>query len=512
MCVSRTTTCQYICFTMGTMIKVVCRDSTLSLLQTNLVVQRMIAMNPGIDLQVNPVSSDTDDLIMDVREHSFTKSISSLVQNGKADIAVHSLKDMDCDLFLNSQAVAILFRDDARDIAVFHPSIEEKLVQGKVIRIGTSSPRRMLMAKAFLEKALPQQTGRINIDIVEIKGNVDDRLQKLKDGEFDGLILATAGINRLLLADIGAGLNDWWLNAKWMLLPLIECVPAPGQGAVVLECNPSNETAKRLLNEMNDEQLSKDCRNEMAITTKYGNSCARQFGVTTIYYRNQPAYFAAGVDGNGNPFEEWTGLPILNAEDKKLFSATDFMKSFFAYTEIELPKEIPASVAFVANYKAVQVKGVSNLLQGKKIWASGTRTWFELAKAGYWVWGSADALGLEFLEPLFRTRLVNIPKDEVCIITHDDAASRWRKKGWKAAGTYGLAPKHNPTIEEQIKEADIVFWTSYNQYELYKRLLKKDVVHTCASGETASLLQAQGLSPVIFPNIKAFTAWRKQAI
>jgi hypothetical protein len=60
-----------------------------------------------------------------------------------------------------------------------------------------------------------------------------------------------------------------------------------------------------------------------------------------------------------------------------------------------------------------------------------------------------------------------------------------------------------------LKEADIIFWTSFQQYQLYKEVLKQDVQHVCPSGETSVLLRSAGLDPIVFPNIKAFQQWKK---
>ena len=67
-------------------------------------------------------------------------------------------------------------------------------------------------------------------------------------------------------------------------------------------------------------------------------------------------------------------------------------------------------------------------------------------------------------------------------------------------------------LAKQIAEAEIIFWTSFQQYELYKNVLKENVQHVCPSGETAVLLRAAGIEPIVFPNIKAFQQWKKTFI
>jgi hypothetical protein len=140
--------------------------------------------------------------------------------------------------------------------------------------------------------------------------------------------------------------------------------------------------------------------------------------------------------------------------------------------------------------------------------AAGTRTWFELAKQGYWVSASADALGFEFLLPSLSMPLFSIKKDDVTIITHNEAAERWRSKAYKAISNHSLKPKNNFPLQKNIAEADAIFWSSFSQYEFFGQYAKPTAKHLCPGGETANLLQQQGLQPIIFPTIKSFEIWR----
>jgi hypothetical protein len=154
----------------------------------------------------------------------------------------------------------------------------------------------------------------------------------------------------------------------------------------------------------------------------------------------------------------------------------------------------------------------STQLGAKKILASGTKTWFELAKRGYWVTASADALGFEFLLASLNMPLLNIQAEDISILTHEAAAERWRMKGYNAVSNYKLLPKNDKAIQESIVVAEAIFWTSFSQYEFYGKYAKPDVKHLCAGGETAELLKQSGVELVIFPTIKAFEQWRRSSI
>lgn len=295
-------------------------------------------------------------------------------------------------------------------------------------------------------------------------------------------------------------------------MPLIECVPAPCQGAIVAEVHPSNIKAVEVLHAINDTELMNACVQEKQLAKQYGVGCLQRFGVTTISYGNSKLLYAAGKDSDGNTFATWKGLPSLQFSGKNFFSTTDFMGSFFQYEYSHDITPIAEPVVYVANYKAAEKEGIIEQLKEKRVWAAGTKTWFELAKKGIWVEGCADAFGLEFLQSPWQLPLIGISKNDIAVVTNSQSASTWREKGWKTYGTYSTLEKHLPAIEGQIRNADIIFWTSFRQYEQYKSAVKENVIHSCPYGETAEQFKEAGIIPVIFPNIKAFQQWRQTSV
>ena len=523
-------------------IKLIGRSSRLSLLQIDIVKRKIQNAFPGVKVDVIARSSKGDAL-QNIPLHTvegsdfFTQDIFDALSTGEADIAVHSLKDMSSEHFFGANKFAVVDRDDARDVAIFNNDIEEKIKKGETIIIGTCSPRREEMATVFLKKALPQLSTEFKIEIKDIRGNVETRLRKLNGGEYDATILATAGLNRLLRSRENASLIKELLNGrKLMLLPLIECVPAPCQGAIVAEASHLNTRAIDILQKINEKELFADCHSEKKEAVKYGAGCIQKFGVTTLHTKNDNYLYAAGKDSEGTEFVKWNFLPDIKIEGS-LFSSTDVMKGFFNYEYADKEQNFDTPVVFVANYKAIQNSSVellspksvthsslrssglaaqkfntSSQLDTKTIFASGTKTWLELAKRGYWVNGSADALGFEFLLGSLNMPLLNIKADDISILTHEAAAERWRLKGYKAVSNHKLLPKNNETIRQSIANADAIFWASFSQYEFYGKYAKPNAKYLCAGGETAELLKQAGVEPIIFPTIKAFEQWRKYSI
>ncbi len=419
--------------------------------------------------------------------------------------------------FFSHPAFAVIDREDVRDVAVFNPDVTEKLQTGKTIVVGTCSPRREEMAAVFLKKALPQLHDTVRIEIRPIRGNVESRLEQLHEGKYDATILATAGLNRFLRSETeahlpitsGPSVRELLKNKLLMLLPLFECVPAPCQGAIVAEADPSNPEAVRFLQLINDQQLYAETVAEKKRAYQYGTGCLQKFGVATIYSHQQSYLYAAGEDSKGKRFTEWANLPAAIDQQSILFSSTDCMKDFFSYEWKQDIPRIEQSIVFVANYKSLLQETIKLVLTQKQVWASGTKTWFELAKLGIWVQGSADALGFETLLPVLQLPLFEIQTNDICILSHEKAADRWRKKGYHAVSNYRLYPSNDVWIQRQIAAATHLFWSSFAQYESYGHFAATDAVHLCAGGETAVQLMSRGIQPVIFPTIKSFEHWRK---
>ncbi len=496
-------------------VRIICRSSMLSLLQAEMVRKKIEAALPGISVEVIGRTSrgDRESCVpltsLDGTDF-FTEEIFDALYQGEADIAVHSLKDMSAQHYFSHDAFAIVDRDDPRDVAIFNPNILLKIKSGKPLIIGTCSPRRESMATTFLRQALPQLSESIRIGTQSIRGNVESRLEQLHHGQYDGTILATAGLNRLLRSEAGTYIRYLLTDKRIMILPLIECTPAPCQGAIVVEAHPGNPAMVALLRKINNKELHHEVTIEKHEALKYGTGSFQQFGVTTISTtQGKKIVYAAGKDAMGNTFSKWSGLPEIDVAERKIVSTSDYLGSLFTYSYLKPILKIPEPVVFISTHKAVQQDEVIDLVRTKRVWTSGTRTWIELAKRGIWVEGSTDGLGLESLKDIITQPMINICPEDIHIITHKDGASHWLGKGWKATFTYSITKKENPILEETIAKAEIIFWTSIHLYLHYRHVLSDTVLHLAPSGETATLLKQHGINPITFPSIKSFEQWRR---
>jgi len=200
-------------------IRIATRRSRLALWQAEHVAARLAALHPGLVVSLVPLVTEGD-RILDRSlatvggKGLFIKELENALQEGAADIAVHSMKDLPGHLPAGFTIAAALERGDARDafVSTTHATLAA-LPQGA--RVGTSSPRR----ECQLRRRRP------DLDVVVMRGNVDTRLGKLDAGTCDAMILAAAGLERLGLAE----------RIRARLAPR-EMLPAVGQGVVGIEC------------------------------------------------------------------------------------------------------------------------------------------------------------------------------------------------------------------------------------------------------------------------------------
>ena len=232
----------------------------MALYQANLVRDRLIAANPGlaepgmIELDIIRTTGDRvqNRLLAEIGGKGlFTKEIEEALTEGRIDLAVHSLKDMETSLPTGLDIVCVLARDDPRDVLVSRDgSGLDALPQGA--KIGTASLRR----RAQLLRHRP------DLDVQPIRGNVDTRLGKLAAGEIDGLLLAMCGLQRLGRADAASEI----ISIEVML-------PAVGQGALAIEARIDADAVRELLTPLHDPSSAACVQAERAMLAALDGSC-----------------------------------------------------------------------------------------------------------------------------------------------------------------------------------------------------------------------------------------------
>ena len=242
-------------------LRIATRQSPLALWQAHYVQQRLMACHPGLRVELVPMVTKGD-VILDTPlakvggKGLFVKELEQAMLEDRADIAVHSMKDVPIAFPEGLGLVTICEREDPLDAFVSNQyDSVDALPQGAVV--GTSSLRRQCQLSAR----------RPDLIIRSLRGNVGTRLGKLDAGEYDAIILAVAGLKRL-------GLGDRIRYA----MPAEESLPAVGQGAVGIECRLDDAQAIALLSALNDDDTAIRVKAERAMNTRLEGGCQVPIG------------------------------------------------------------------------------------------------------------------------------------------------------------------------------------------------------------------------------------------
>ncbi|MFK7825273.1 MAG: hydroxymethylbilane synthase [Oligoflexales bacterium] len=278
---------------LGRTLKIASRGSKLALWQADYV--KGLLAKQGIDSEVFVVKT-TGDRVQDRFLHEiggkgvFVREIEQALLNKEADLAVHSLKDLPAQLPEPFIFAAILPRHQSGDTMVLHPRIESQIKTDETsltaklfaslgtISVGTGSLRR----SCFLKGA------NKNAKVVPIRGNVDTRLAKLKKGEWDSLILASASFERLKIAQ---DMRQLQLDSNWF-------IPSPSQGALVVECL-SEFPYQRSLEFLDCQQTRTRVSIERQILLALGGDCTLPIGVHSFFEGDQLLVRASVLNNSG---------------------------------------------------------------------------------------------------------------------------------------------------------------------------------------------------------------------
>ncbi|MFB5747296.1 hydroxymethylbilane synthase [Cedecea sp. S5-13] len=242
-------------------LRIATRQSPLALWQAHYVKQRLEAFHPQLTVELVPMVT-RGDVLLDTPlakvggKGLFVKELELAMLDGRADIAVHSLKDVPVEFPEGLGLVTICERDDPRDAFVSnHYQTLDELPAGSIV--GTSSLRRQCQ--------IAEQ--RPDLVIRSLRGNLGTRLGKLDKGEYDAIILAVAGLNRLEMQD----------RIRHALPPEVS-LPAVGQGAVGIECRLDDERTKALLAPLNHHETAIRVSAERAMNMRLEGGCQVPIG------------------------------------------------------------------------------------------------------------------------------------------------------------------------------------------------------------------------------------------
>ena len=237
------------------------RGSPLARWQAGHVAEKLRGAWPGLVVDVVIIRTEGDQRAempqpAPFGKGIFVKEIEDALLQGKIDLAVHSLKDLPTETPAGLALAATPKRHDARDALICRSARRVVDLPPNAL-VATGSPRRRCQ---LLE-------ARHDLRFTELRGNVDTRLRKLDEGQFDALILAVSGIERL-------GLTD----APYAPIPFSLCLPAPGQGALAIEIRADDASARRHVAPLNDEETARCVAAERAFLAALNAGCLAPAG------------------------------------------------------------------------------------------------------------------------------------------------------------------------------------------------------------------------------------------
>lgn len=240
------------------------RGSELALWQTQWVKQELQKRFPKLEIEIITIKT-TGDKILDAPlskigdKGLFIKEIENALLENRIDLAVHSLKDIPTSIPDGLIIVAVTKREDSRDVFISHPDKNTKKFDDLPIRakIATGSLRR----KCQLLHLRP------DIEIKDIRGNLSSRFKKLEESDWDGMILAQAGVVRL-----------GWQHRITEVLPFERMLPAVGQGALAIEIREADNHIKKTVRTLNNESTETATRGERALLRQLEGGCQIPIG------------------------------------------------------------------------------------------------------------------------------------------------------------------------------------------------------------------------------------------
>jgi hydroxymethylbilane synthase len=288
-------------------VRIATRKSPLALWQAHFIKERLCLKHPEIEIELHKMLTTADKMLAIPLNKIggkglFVKELEKSILEHRADMAVHSIKDMPTALPDGLSLAVVCQREDPRDVFVSnkYASIED-LPTGAIL--GTSSLRRKAQLLAI----------RSDLTIKSLRGNINTRLQKLDDNQYDAIVLAAAGLKRLKFEDRIRFYFD-----------LEEMVPAAGQGAIGIECRLSDITLLNWISFLNDDNTYYAVTAERVLVEQLGGSC--QFPIAAHAVVKNDMLYLTGVVGDSigstilwtkkfGPLKEACKIGLLAAED-----------------------------------------------------------------------------------------------------------------------------------------------------------------------------------------------------
>lgn len=476
----------------------------------------------------------------------FTKELDAALLKGEVDLVVHSYKDLGSERPKGIKLATITERKYANDILFIKNETIKKLQNKELTQfiVGTSSPRRMTNIERFLKDYLPYGAEvDLKIECSPLRGNVNTRIEKLLDGQFDAIVLALPGIERLAQGlpdhsneayekhgDPREILTDLLKDLNFMILPLSEFPAAASQGALAIECLEERDDNGELLAKLQSlscERTMKEVALEREVFQSFGGGCHLAVGISARWNEQSklPRLDIRGkvdeniIEAHGLKERElpqyqgpiFIGVPSqVQYANREISLADELTKKSSALTNMlaEIEEEHILFASGSALEYALTFDENYEMLKESALWSSGTRTMKKMAAAGLWCLGSADSLGESEVLSLSEGHLATLKlgKRRWNVITNSTSQS-------PLGPTIGVYDKTwaeiTPEYRDKIEKCGVYYWTSFPQYQYFKENfnLNAEALHCCGLGKTLKKFNDNAIDVIPFSSMKELKSW-----
>lgn len=456
----------------------------------------------------------------------FTKELDEQLLAGEIDLVVHSYKDLGSVRPDGITLAAVTKRDFANDILLIKNETIAKLSSLEEIIVGTSSPRRIVNLEESLHEFLPNLKDSSKIKTKMLRGNVNSRIQKLKDDQYHAIVLAMPGVERLALTESSKiKLTKLVEGLNFMILPSSEFPAAASQGALGIECLASRDDQGELLSKLKkleDKETVSEIIRERQAFAAYGGGCHLAVGINVQkigdYYIHThkgsvdgKKIFEKKLEGSFQTTDKkskaFIGIPKIKLEDESFISCQLISKR---PTNISINQN--ENVYITSDYVSSSVEYLQNKTPQNLTFCAGIRTWKKMARKGIWIHGSSDSLGEKSIIAMKESKFVQLinsnAKNNIQVLTSKSSNS--------LVGEIVCAYEKDyldltEDYKKELIECDVFFWTSFDQYQYYMSKVPeiKNAFHGCGLGKTYEQFSLKGIGVRPFASMDEFRTWFK---
>ncbi len=450
----------------------------------------------------------------------FTKELDEALLKGDVDFVVHSYKDLGSERPEGIKLAAGTERRFANDILLIPQETINKLKNwsGPFI-VGTSSPRRIANLKHSLSSYIP---GSPLIECETLRGNVNSRIKKLRDGQYHAITLALAGIERLAHTEKSAAeLTELLEGMNYFVLPQSIFPSAASQGALGIEMQAARQDDGKLLHilsQLAHPKTVEEVYRERKAFKEYGGGCHLAVGIHVKKIGEDDFLHVHAGEVDGVRIEKkWLEKSSYPKITGKVFVGLphgqheDVLYDEYL-TKVPETKNLTLDNKhlFVTSRYCIESLKASTRPEG--LWAAGTRSAQMLAQEGFWVNGTSDSLGTEDLGVLKTSRALKIIHSHIDtewnVLSHHQASSDLGS----VVGCYErVENKITEEFKKALNEVEAFLWTSFPQYQAY--LLKFPEIqkahHFCGLGKTWQEFKAAGIKVHTVASMEEFYQLRK---